>query len=111
MDIQKVQNKMFRTLTNISIKDKIRTKIIAGDLKMLSVNQINAQIKLTEIWKTLNVDNFPQLGTHKINNDNHMTSRASSRGDLMVKGKTELRQSAFVNDAAKIWNNAPNSIK
>ena len=57
------------------------------------------------------MDNFPQLGTHKINNDNHMTSRASSRGDLMVKGKTELRQSAFVNDAAKIWNNAPNSIK
>ena len=40
-----------------------------------------------------------------------MISRASSRGDLVVKGKTELRQSAFVNDAAKTWNNAPNAIK
>ena len=78
---------------------------------MLSVNQINAQVKLTEIWKTINVGNYPQLGIHKINNHNHMISRASSRRDLVVKGKTELRQSAFVNDAAKTWNNAPNAIK
>ena len=58
-----------------------------------------------------NMGNYPQLGIHKINNDNHMISRASSRGDLVIKGKTELRQSAFVNDAAKTWNNAPNAIK
>ena len=26
---------------------------------MLSVNQMNAQIKMTEIWKASNVDNYP----------------------------------------------------
>ena len=40
-----------------------------------------------------------------------MLSRAASRGDLLVKGKTELRQSTFINDASKIWNNAPLTIK
>ena len=48
------------------------------------------------------------------NNDcnlSSMSSRSSSRGDLQVKGKTELRQSSFVNDAANNWNTAPNIIK
>ena len=40
-----------------------------------------------------------------------MPSRATSRGDIIFKGKTELRQSSFVNDAAKNWNSAPNNIK
>ena len=78
---------------------------------MLSVNQINAQIKLTETWKSLNVINYPQIVTQKANSDGQMVSRATSRGDLLVYGKTELRQSSFKNDAAKIWNNAPENIK
>ena len=52
-ELQKIQNKMFGLLNNSRIKDKIRTKTICQDLKMLSVNQINAQTKLTEIWKAI----------------------------------------------------------
>ena len=111
MEIQKVQNKLFRLLNNSTIKDKIPTKNIANDLNMLSVNQINAQVKLTKIWKSLNVDDYPQIGSLKTCNDAHRASRATTRGDLVIKGKTELRQSSFINDAAKIWNNAPISVK
>ena len=110
MEIQKVQNKLFRLLNNSNIKDKIPTKNIANDLNMLSVNQINAQVKLTETWKFLNVDDYPQIGSLKIVNDAQRMSRASTRGNLVIKGKTELRQSSFINDAAKIWNNAPTSV-
>ena len=102
-EIQLIQNKLFRTLNNSTLKDKIRTKNIVQDLNMLSTNQINAQAKLTEIWKILNVQ--------KQNREGPMLSRAASRGDLLVKGKTELRQSTFINDASKIWNNAPLTIK
>ena len=108
---KKVQNKLFRILNNTTINDKIRTKNIAQDLNMLSTNQINAQIKLTEVWKILNVENYPQMGIQKPNSEGPMLSRAASRGDLLVKGKTELRQSSFINDAAKIWNSAPLNIK
>ena len=110
-EIQLIQNKLFRTLNNSTLKDKIRTKNIAQDLNMLSTNQINAQAKLTEIWKILNVENYPQMGIQKQNREGPMLSRAASRGDLLVKGKTELRQSTFINDASKIWNNAPLTIK
>ena len=111
MAMQKVQNKLFRVLNNSSLKDRIRTKSIANELNMLSVNQINAQVKLTEIWKTINVENYPHGGIHESINLSSMSSRSSSRGDLQVKGKTELRQSSFVNDAANNWNTAPNIIK
>ena len=58
-DLQKAQNKLFSLLNNTRIKDKIKTSFIARDLKMLSVNQINAQVKLTEMWKASNVVNYP----------------------------------------------------
>ena len=35
------------------------TVTIANNIKMLSVNQINAQIKLTEMWKASNMKNYP----------------------------------------------------
>ena len=58
-DLEKSQNKLFRLLNNTRIKDKIKTKSIAQNLKMLSVNQINAQVKLTEMWKAQNIEDYP----------------------------------------------------
>ena len=48
-DIQVIQNKLARWLNGVSIKDKKRTRDLLNNLNMLSVNQINAQIKLTEM--------------------------------------------------------------
>ena len=111
MNIQKIQNKMFRILNNCTLKDKISTKSIACELKMLSVNQINAQVKLTETWKALNLEKYPHIVSQKVNDYGHMISRSSKKGDVIVNGKTELRQSSFKNDAAKNWNHAPECIK
>ena len=56
--IQLAQNKMTRFLNGTLVKDKISTKSIVKSLNMLSVNQMNAQIKLTEAWKISNVTNY-----------------------------------------------------
>ena len=56
-DLQKTQNKLLRFLNKSKIKDEINTKVILKKVKMLSVNQMNAQIKLTETWKALNNKN------------------------------------------------------
>jgi hypothetical protein len=47
--IQLIQNKMARFLNGTRIKDKIRIEQILNNLKMLSVNRLNAQIKLVEV--------------------------------------------------------------
>ena len=41
------------------VKDMISTKSLLDEFGMMAVNQINAQIKLLEIWKSLNVLNSP----------------------------------------------------
>ena len=110
-DLQKVQNKLFRLLNNTRISDKISTKSIASNLNMLSVNQINGQIKLTEVWKAANVENYPIKLLKKDLNSVTMSTRAATRGDLVLQGKNELCTTSFLQDSARIWNNAPNDIK
>ena len=93
------------------MKDKISTKSLLSRAKMLSVNQLNAQIKITEAWKAMNEPNHP-LKIRKITNDNvNCTTRAVTKGDVIECGKTELVQSTFLSDASKAWNNCTHEIK
>ena len=110
-DLQKNQNKLFRLLNNTRINDRIKTINMAHDLKMLSANQINAQVKLTEMWKASNVKDYPIKLIKKESNSENMSTRSTTRGDLVLKGKNEMCNSSFILDASKNWNNAPNSIK
>ena len=57
--LQKSQNKLLRFLNNSKIKDKVSNKSMLKKHNMLSVNQLNAQIKLTEIWKAMNDEDHP----------------------------------------------------
>ena len=52
--IQKIQNKMLRFINNVSLKEHKTTESLLEKTKMLSVNRINAQTKITEVWKALN---------------------------------------------------------
>ena len=99
------------TLNNTRLKDKINTKSIASKLNMLSVNQINAQVKLTEMWKATNVSYYPIPLDKKAFNDDSRLTRSITRGDIVLQGRSELCNSSFMFDASKIWNNAPSSIK
>ena len=47
--IQLMQNKMVRLLNNVKISDKQSTISLLKNVNMLSVNQINAQIKLSNL--------------------------------------------------------------
>ena len=78
---------------------------------MLSVNQINAQVKLTEMWKANYVPNYPiKLEKKDLNSATNLT-RSMTRGDFILQGKNDLCKSSFIHDASKIRNNAPRSIK
>ena len=53
---QRSQNKMLRILDGALVSDRKSTKL---SWNMLSVNQIAAQIKLTEMWKASNDSQSP----------------------------------------------------
>ena len=58
-DIQLVQNDLLRLLNGSKVKDMISIKSMLTKFNMQSVNQLNCQIKLLEVWKALNVENYP----------------------------------------------------
>ena len=110
-EVQKAQNKMLRLLNNTRIKDKISTKSILANLNMMSANQVNAQIKLTEMWKSTHTDNYPIQSQKLKYKPEVMSTRAANRGDLVIDAATKKSQATFLNDAFKQWNAAPNEIK
>ena len=78
---------------------------------MLSVNQLSVQIKLTEVWKSQRVENYPIKIDILEATEGQRQTRSVSRGDLVTNGHSQTNQSAFINDATKIWNLAPIDIK
>ena len=91
--------------------DKISTKTLLSNVNMLSVNQLNAQIKITEVWKALNDTNRPLKVEKVVQGKSNCLTRAVATGNLKEFGKTSLVQSTFLSDASKVWNKCPNSIK
>ena len=109
--LQVAQNKCARFLHGTTLKDKINTKVIFKETNLLSVNQINAQIKLTEVWKSTNNAAYPTKWTCRKDVLLRTGLKDKNKPDLVITGKTHLQSMSFINDAAKIWNEAPLNIK
>ena len=100
--IQQVQNKMARFLNSKTLKDKIKSKILLQNINMLSVNQLNAKFKILEIWKALNVENYPlKIDTKVVNNDSTNT-RAMTANKPIEVGHSVLSQKTCISDAIKV---------
>ena len=69
-------------MNNSKTSDKISTKILLDNMNMMSINQWNAQIKLTKIWKPNNKANYPLLLPKQTSSDKNKTTRACSTGRL-----------------------------
>ena len=109
--IQKCQNKLLRVLNGSRIKDMISTKSLLAKMNFLSVNQMNAQIKLSEMWKAVNVENYPVKINLVSRSDAVAHTRAVANGQITEDFCTTASQKTFLNDAKHIWNKVPNVIK
>ena len=109
--LQKCQNKLLRALNGSKLSDQISTKYMLAKFKILSVNQINAQIKLNEMWKSIHIVNYPIKTVLLECQSDVVNTRARSIG-LLKETKVSYRsQKTFINDATHIWNLAPSAIK
>ena len=109
--LQIAQNKYARFIHGSNLMDRINTKVIFKETNLLSVNQINAQIKLTEVWKSQNISSYPIQWPTRKDEIFRMGLKSSNKPELSIKGKSCIQSQTFINDAAKIWNNAPSDIK
>ena len=105
--IQKSQNKLLRFLNGTSLKDKVSNKSMLEKHNMLSINQLNAQIKLTEIWKAVKDENHPFKIQIPLTNPEERVSRGQAAGYIKTKALSNVTKKTFINDSIKAWNCAP----
>ena len=77
---------------------------------MMSVNQINAQIKIQEIWKALHIENYPLKLDRQSVSETGTSTKACTSGKLMESGRSVIAQKTCINDAIKLWNKAPKQV-
>ena len=110
-DLQMSQNKMLRLLNGSRISDKISTSSLLTKFNMLSVNQINAQMKLSEMWKAVNDEDHPFNIVKRESGPNIRAMRSITNEVLPTQNFSELSKQTFINDGIKAWNVAPLKIK
>ena len=74
---------------------------------MLSVNQLSAQIKLTEMWKAKNVEDYPIKFKFQTIQPGACETRGNAAGRMIETGRTLKSMTSFVGDAPRIWNKTP----
>ena len=108
--IQVVQNNLLRLLNGTKTKDMVSIPVMLKKFNMLSANQLNASMKLLEVWKAINLPDYPL----KINRQEIHTTGINTRADKVNRpievGKTNLCQKTCVSDAIRLWNKAPGSV-
>ena len=109
--LQKSQNKLLRFLNKSRISDKISTKSMLEKHNMLAVNQINAQIKLTEMWKAVNDPDHPFKIKKTSIDSQKITTRSNTNGILKIHAISDITKRTFINDGTKVWNMAPDEVK
>ena len=109
-EIQLIQNKLMRILNGTSLKDKVSTVSLFEKFGFLSVNQMNAQVKLLEIWKATRVEDYPLQVKHQSVPEVGTHTRAATSGKIIEVGKSNLTQKSSISDSIRIWNFAPNTV-
>ena len=108
---QIAQHKYARFLNGTNLLDKIPTEDIFKELQIPSVNQVNAQIKLLDVWKSQHSKTYPTKWASRNDIINDRRTRASNENALIETYGCRTLNSTFKNDAARLWNRAPALIK
>ena len=110
-DLQICQNKMLRLLNNSRISDRISTATLLTKFNMMSVNQINAQIKLSEMSKAVKDEDHPFNIEKRESGPDVRPMRSISNEMLTLKSFSEISKNTFINDGIEAWNLAPMKVK
>ena len=75
---------------------------------MCSVNQLNAKIKLTEMWKMVSLPIQNASIKRTVLKDGMGCSRSITNGRLIEEGISLNATGTIINDSTRAWNKAPN---
>ena len=111
--LQLTQNRLLRSLNQTRIADKVSIKKMLEKFELLSVNQLAAEIKLIEVWKSINVEGCPTKlePFNKQSSQNSHQLRHKPKRTFCDIARLQVSASSFNIDAARAWNNAPQDVQ
>ena len=93
--LQSTQNKFARFMHGSTLLDRKSTNVIFKETKLLSVNQINAQIKITKVWKSQNNKKYPTQWIKRHDVISRVGLKSSTKPELMIKGTSCFQSQSF----------------
>ena len=104
-------NDCLRLLLGIHRGDHESIKNMLDELGWLSINQLAAETRLIEAWKTLHLEDYCMKDVLKLRHKGNYNTR-TNHVDYLDPGVSDIHGSAgFVQTTAKLWNKAPLSVK
>ena len=73
--------------------------------------QLNARIKIQEIWKANKIEGYPLKINYQRYNSDAINTRAMTNNKPIEIGGSNLIERTCVSDAIKLWNQAPDNLK
>ena len=107
--IKVIYNDLLRLLCNSKRENRKPVKEMLDQVGWLSINQMSCEIRLFEVWKSLNVESYYLKELFEKVSTNHNT-RSETNIRLKAGFKSRLRESSFQYPSVQVWNSAPPSV-
>ena len=93
-------------------QDHTSIKNMLEELGWLSLNQLSAETRLIQAWKTAHIENYCLEDTLTKRKKGAYSTRGSGVDNFEPGTENRITSSgSFVNQTAKLWNQAPIQIK
>ena len=79
-------------------------------LGWLSINQLASEIRLIEVWKGLNQENYCLNDLFEKAETNNGITRSAGLNKLKNVFKSKLRDNSFAYPSIQLWNSAPANV-
>ena len=79
-------------------------------LGWLSLNQLSAEIRLFEVWKGLNKENYCMNELFEKAESNRGITRSAGLNKLKTVFRSKIRENSFAYPSVQLWNSAPAEI-
>ena len=105
--IKVIYHDVLRLLCSSKREDKMSVENMLNKVGWLSINQLASEVRLIEVWKSLNQENYCLQGLFEKVESNRHNTRASLKIRLKCGLKSRLRDNSFHFPSVKLWNSAP----
>ena len=108
--IKVIYNDLLRLLCSSKRENRKPIQEMLDQVGWLSINQMSCEIRLIEVWKSLNLKNYCLKELFERINSSQ-TTRSENQIRLKANFKTRLKETSFHYPSVQVWNSAPPLVK